>query len=103
MAEPSPSQLINDWVTAAKSATPNNAPSVAKTIANLYTSNAALVATPEGVVNTQNAIEKDYAQNFGAGWVLTGITPNQPSINQINQNWAWAVGQWSGTLSGNKL
>jgi hypothetical protein len=103
MAEQSPSQLITDWVAAAESVTPNNAKTTAQKIANLYANNAVLCATPEGILSGRTAIESDYEQNFGAGWVLKGITPNQPSINQIDQNWAWAVGQWSGTLQGNSL
>jgi hypothetical protein len=96
MAEQSPSQVINDWVAAAKSATKENAQNVAKTIAGYYTSDAVLCATPEGIIKTRTAIESDYAQNFGAGWVLTG-TSNQ-SINQgTDQDWAWAYGQWTGT------
>ena len=98
MAEPSPSQLINDWVTAAKSATKQNAKSVAQTIANLYTNNAVLCATPEGIVKNQPNppnIFSDYEQNFEAGWVLTGVSDQ--SINQgTAPNWAWAYGNGVG-------
>jgi hypothetical protein len=91
MAETSPSQLINDWVTAAKAKN-------ATTIAGFYADDAVLCATPEGIVNGRTAIEKDYAQNFGGGFVLTGIS-NQ-SINPgtpTPSNWAWAYGQWNGS------
>ena len=99
MPESSPSQLINDWVIAAKSATPNNAPSVAKTIAGFYTSDAVLCATPEGIVKGRTAIGNDYEQNFGAGWVLTEI-PN-PSVHLgAGQEWAWAYGKWKGAFKG---
>lgn len=102
MAEQSPSQLINDWVAAAKSATKQNAKSVAQTIAGYYTNNAVLCATPEGIVKNQPNppnIFSDYEQNFGAGWVLTGTSDQ--SINQgTDPNWAWAYGKWSGTFPG---
>jgi hypothetical protein len=108
MAEQSASQLISDWVAAAKSANTNNAHTVATTIANFYANNAVLCTTPDaftkiGIVNGQSDIEKDYEANFGAGWVLTEITPNQPQINSIDQNWSWAFGQWTGTFSGTQL
>jgi hypothetical protein len=96
MAEQSPSQLINDWVTNAEKANPNNAKTVATTVANLYTNNAVLCAT-EGIIKDRSNILNDYEQNFGFGWVLTGIS-NQSPINQINQDWAWAYGQWTGTV-----
>jgi ketosteroid isomerase-like protein len=99
MAEQSPTQLINDWVAAAESAKPSNAQSVAQKIANLYTNNAVLCATPEGIVNGRTAIENDYQNNFSQGWELKGIS-NQ-SINQgTAPNWAWAYGKWSGTFPG---
>jgi hypothetical protein len=95
MAEQSPSQLINDWVTAAKSANPNNANTTATTIANFYANNAVLCAT-EGIITDRSNILTDYEGQFGAGWVLTGIS--NESINQTNQDWAWAYGQWAGTV-----
>src|ERR1700739_4586900 len=49
MAETSPTQLINDWLAAAKSATKENAPTVAKTLAGYYTSDAVLCAA-EGII-----------------------------------------------------
>jgi hypothetical protein len=93
MAEQSPSQLISDWVTAARStASPSNK---AATIANLYTNNAVYCAT-EGIIQGQSNIKADYEQNFTAGWVLKGIS-NQ-SINQgTDKDWAWAYGQWTGS------
>jgi len=100
MPESSPSQLINDWVTAAKSATPNNAPSVAKTIAGFYTSDAVLCAT-EGIIKNQPNppnILADYEQNFEAGWVLTGISNQSVNPGGTGQHWAWAYGQWTGTV-----
>jgi hypothetical protein len=99
MAEQSPSQVINDWVAAAKSATKENAQNVAKTIAGYYTSDAVLCATPEGIIKTRTDIENDYAQNFGAGYVLTGIS-NQSINPEKEQDWAWAYGQWTGTFQG---
>ena len=89
MAEQSPSQLLNDWVKAAEAKD-------AKTLANFYTTDAVLCATPEGIIETRTAIEKDYEQNFAAGWVLTG-TSNQSVNPGTDQDWAWAYGQWSGT------
>ena len=92
MAEQSPSQLINDWVKAAEAKD-------AKTLANFYTSDAVLCATPEGIVKGQTAIGNDYEQNFGAGWVLTEI-PN-PSVHLgAGQEWAWAYGTWKGAFKG---
>ena len=96
MPEQSPSQLINDWVTNAEKANPNNAKTIATTIANLYTNNGVLCAT-EGIIAGRSNILADYEGQFGFGWVLTGIT-NQSPINQINQDWAWANGQWTGTV-----
>jgi hypothetical protein len=96
MAESSPTQLINDWVAAAKSATKQNAPTVAAKIADYYTNNAVLCATPEGIINTQKNIENDYAQNFGAGFVVTGIS-NQSINPGKDQDWAWAYGDWNGS------
>jgi hypothetical protein len=67
MAEQSASQLINDWVAAAKSANTNNAHPVATTIANFYANNAVLCTTPDaftqnGIVNGQSDIEKTMKQ-----------------------------------------
>ena len=96
MAEQSPSQLVNDWVTNAEKANPNNAKTIATTIANFYANNAVLCAT-EGIVQGQSYISADYEAQFTAGWVLKGIS-NQ-SINQgTAANWAWACGQWTGTV-----
>jgi len=96
MAEQSPTQLINDWLAAAKSANPSHAKTVAQKIAGYYTDNAVLCATPEGIVNGRTAIEQDYEQNFEAGFVVTGIS-NQ-SINTVTgQPWAWAYGLWNGS------
>jgi hypothetical protein len=96
MAESSPSQLITDWIATAKSATKENAPTVAQKIAGYYTNNAVLCATPEGIINTRKAIENDYAQNFGVGFVVTGIS-NQSINPGTSQDWAWAYGQWNGS------
>ena len=99
MAEQSPSQVINDWVAAAQSNdTPKNK---ATKIASLYvpdtaTEKATLCAT-EGIIQSQSYISADYEAQFTAGWVLKGIS-NQ-SINQgTASNWAWAYGQWTGTV-----
>ena len=99
MAEQSPSQVINDWVAAAQSNdTPKNK---ATKIATLYvpdtaTEKAALCAT-EGIIQGQSYISADYEAQFTAGWVLKGIS-NQ-SINQATaSNWAWAYGQWTGSV-----
>ena len=100
MPEQSPTQLINDWATNAEKATQQNAKAIATAIANLYANNAVLCAT-EGIITEQSNILADYQGYFENGWVLTGITPNQPSINQISQNWAWAVGQWKGSALSN--
>jgi hypothetical protein len=91
MAEPSPSQLLSDLEAAAKAKD-------ADKLATYYASDAVFCGTPEEIVTGQTAIKNDFAKQFQDGWVLTGITPNQPSINQINQNWAWAVGQWTGSF-----
>jgi hypothetical protein len=93
MAEQSPSQLINDWQTAAQSSdTPSNK---ATKIASLYAGSAVYCAT-EGIIQGQSNIKTDYEQNFQAGWVLKGIS-NQ-SINQgTDKDWAWAYGQWTGS------
>ena len=101
MAEQSPSQVISDWVAAAESATKQNAQTVAQKIAGYYTNDAVLCATPEGIITEQSNILQDYAQNFGFGWVLKGITPNQPPIHQITNDWAWAVGEWNGSAPSN--
>ena len=89
MPEQSPSQLINDWQTVAKQKD-------AKTLANFYTDNAVLCAT-EGVISGKSDISADFQTQFGFGWTLTGIS-NQ-SINQgTDKDWAWAYGQWTGTV-----
>jgi hypothetical protein len=100
MAETSPTQLINDWLAAAKSATKANAPTVATTLAGYYTSDAVLCAA-EGIIKTKSAIEQDYARNFGFGFVVTGISnqsinPGPPPPGTTTSNWAWAYGQWNG-------
>ena len=99
MAEQSPSQVVNDWVAAAQSNdTPKNK---ATKIATLYIPDtagekAALCAT-EGIIQGQSYISADYEAQFSAGWVLKGIS-NQ-SINQgTASNWAWAYGQWTGSV-----
>src|SRR5215469_7024222 len=104
MAEQSPSQVINDWVAAAQSNdTPKNK---ATKIATLYvpdtaTEKAALCAT-EGIIQGQPYISADYEAQFTAGWVLKGISNqsiNQGTANQgTASNWAWAYGQWTGTV-----
>ena len=96
MPEQSPTQLINDWATNAEKATQQNAKAIATAIANLYANNAVLCAT-EGIIQGQSYISADYEAQFTAGWVLKGIS-NQ-SINQATtSNWAWAYGQWTGSV-----
>jgi ketosteroid isomerase-like protein len=95
MAEPSPSQLINDWVTAAQNKDANK-------LANFYTSDAVLCSTPEGIVKGRTDIGNDYKTNFAAGWVLTKISDQ--SVNPgTDKDWAWAYGNWSGALSKTSL
>ena len=89
MPEQSPSQLINDWQTAAKDKD-------AKTLQNFYTDKAVLCAT-EGIISDKSNISGDFAMQFGFGWTLTGIT--NESINQgTDEDWAWGYGQWTGTV-----
>ena len=99
MAEQSPSQVVNDWVAAAQSNdTPKNK---ATKIATLYipdtTGEKAALCATEGIIQGQSYISADYEAQFTAGWVLKGIS-NQ-SINQATtSNWAWAYGQWTGSV-----
>ena len=89
MPEQSPSQLINDWQTAAKNKN-------ATTLENFYTDKAVLCAT-EGVISEKSNISADFAAQFGFGWTLTGIS--NESINQgTDTDWAWGYGQWTGTV-----
>ena len=99
MADQSPSQVVNDWVAAAQSNdTPKNK---ATKIATLYipdtTGEKAALCATEGIIQGQSYISADYEAQFTAGWVLKGIS-NQ-SINQATtSNWAWAYGQWTGSV-----
>src|ERR1700756_5029083 len=99
MVEQSPLQLINDWAAAAQSNdTPKNK---ATKIASLYVPDTArdkaVLCATEGIIQGQSYISADYEAQFTAGWVLKGIS-NQ-SINQVTaSNWAWAYGQWNGTV-----
>ena len=56
MAEQSPSQLINDWQTAAKNKD-------ATTLANYYADNAVPCAT-EGIISGKSNISADFATQF---------------------------------------
>jgi ketosteroid isomerase-like protein len=87
MAETSPTQLINDWQTAAKKKDAN-------TLGSYYTDNAVLCAT-EGIISGKSNISGDFAEQFKNGFVLTEATPQ--AVNLGASNWAWAYGQWSGS------
>jgi ketosteroid isomerase-like protein len=89
MPEQSPSQLINDWQTAAKNKD-------ATTLENFYTDKAVLCAT-EGVIPGKSSISGDFQQQFKFGWTLTGIS-NQSINDGTDKDWAWAFGQWAGTV-----
>jgi len=90
MAESSPTQLINDWQTAARNKDAN-------TLGSYYTDNAVLCAT-EGNISTKSNIIGDFAEQFKGGFVLKEASAQ--SINPgtgTDPDWAWAYGQWSGT------
>jgi hypothetical protein len=94
MAETSPTQLINDWQTAAKDKDANK-------LGNYYTDNAVLCAT-EGIISGKSNISGDFAEQFKFGFVLTAaspqaINPGTPSDPGTPSNWAWAYGQWNGS------
>jgi ketosteroid isomerase-like protein len=88
MAEQSPSQLINDWQTAAKNKD-------ASTLEKYYAGNAILCAT-EGIISGNSGISADFKTQFTNGWALTAIS-NQVINQGTGANWVWAYGQWSGT------
>jgi ketosteroid isomerase-like protein len=90
MPESSPTQLINDWQTAARNKDAN-------TLGSYYTDNAVLCAT-EGNISTKSNIIGDFAEQFKGGFVLKEASAQ--SINPgtgTDPDWAWAYGQWSGT------
>jgi ketosteroid isomerase-like protein len=96
MAEPSPSQLINDWVTAAKSKN-------LTALGSLYTSDAVLCVTPPPPPDINiggSAIINYFQESFGAGWVLTDVT-TLATTPGTDPNWAWAYGHWNGTVTQN--
>jgi hypothetical protein len=88
MAEQTPTQLINDWQTAAKNKD-------AKKLETYYTGNAVLCAT-EGIIQSNSSISDDFAAQFQGGFVLTAISNQTINPGGTGQPWAWAYGQWSG-------
>jgi ketosteroid isomerase-like protein len=87
MAQNSPSDQVQAWVTAAKN---KDADSVSK----LYTTDAVLCAT-EGIIKGQSNIKDDFAAQFKAGWTLTNITNE---TDNVRTEWGWSYGSWSGTF-----
>lgn len=95
MAQNTPADQVQKWVTAAKNKN-------AESIAALYTTDAVLCAT-EGIIKNQgntNNIRDDFKTQFGAplNWTLTNITGEVDNVSP-GANWGWSYGTWSGTVN----
>jgi hypothetical protein len=96
MAQNTPADQVQAWVTAAKNKDANS-------IAALYTTNAVLCAT-EGIIKGQDDIRNDFETQFGAplNWTLTNITDEVDNVvvEPPKPNaWGWSYGAWSGTVN----
>ena len=95
MAQNTPADQVQKWVTAAKNKD-------ADSIAALYTTDAVLCAT-EGIIKNQGNTDKirdDFKAQFGPplNWTLTSIIDEVDNVPS-GANWGWSYGAWSGTVT----